>query len=135
MTEQKEHQYLTTVDGLILKRADTRKRCFKTNVCNRDGEFLENVEVDVWSVEDVATDDEIALFKRAEHFHGKGRKLNEFKVGDLMTRDDEFYLVTDIREDGMIYDRAGLCGYSDYEDIIIYLTAEELEAAAKEVKR
>ena len=31
-----------------------------------------------------ATDEQIALFKRAEHFASKGRKLDEFRVGDVV---------------------------------------------------
>ncbi|WP_321388693.1 hypothetical protein [uncultured Enterococcus sp.] len=87
-----------------------------------------------------ATAEEIALFKRAEHFHSKGRKLNEFKIGDILREKDVNGIVTEIREYGQVVVQypgellqVMYCGYI-FGNLTLIMTAEELEAAAMEVE-
>lgn len=43
-----------------------------------------------------ATAEQIATFHRAEHFASKGRKLDEFRVGDLIEKDGELNILGNI---------------------------------------
>lgn len=81
----------------------------------------------------LATADEIALFKRAEHFHSKGRKLNEFKHSDVVWIDEEYQVVFDMENRLYLYN---ICGevIGEQDTVSLIMTAEELEAAAQEVK-
>ncbi|WP_086348518.1 DUF7167 family protein [Candidatus Enterococcus clewellii] len=85
-----------------------------------------------------ATTEEIALFKRAEHFHSKGRKLNEFEVFDfaLVTKIRTVFRVKDV------YSRNDVPFIGDHDaelefpvsECVIFMTAEELEAATQEAR-
>ncbi|WP_321388976.1 hypothetical protein [uncultured Enterococcus sp.] len=77
-----------------------------------------------------ATAEEIALFKRAEHFHSKGRKLNEFKKNDLVINDGDFQIVFDIGNRLYLYN---ICGevIGEQDTVFLFMTAEELEAATE----
>lgn len=88
-----------------------------------------------------ATVEEIALFKRAEHFHSKGRKLNEFKHGDIVNnlRTDGYVTYTSKNRQVM-----HICfSHTDiqveytpetFDQLTLIMTSEELEAAAMEVE-
>lgn len=80
-----------------------------------------------------ATAEEIALFKRAEHFHKHGRKLNEFKHSDVVWIDEEYQVVFDMGNRLYLYN---ICGevIGEQDTVSLIMTAEELEAAATEVK-
>lgn len=80
-----------------------------------------------------ATSDEIALFKRAEHFHSKGRKLNEFKINDVVSDQQGRFKVVDRSNGKYIYDIHGVI-IEEIAYCTLIMTAEELEAAAKEVE-
>ena len=77
-----------------------------------------------------ATAEEIALFKRAEHFHSKGRKLNEFKVGDLVIVNGDYEIVVEVTSKAIFTRSYG----GAFGNMFLVMTAEELEAAAMEVE-
>ncbi|MGL4697111.1 hypothetical protein [Enterococcus larvae] len=85
----------------------------------RDGKFFTK-----------ATSEEIALFKRAEHFHSKGRKLNEFKKNDVVCEDDEYQVVFDMGNGLYLYNVYGEV-IGEQDTALLIMTAGELEAAAK----
>lgn len=82
-----------------------------------------------------ATAEEIALFKRAEHFHSKGRKLNEFKMDDILKNECDMYYFYSYRDmnDGGLYNSDD-CLIGEVKDCDLIMTAEELEVAAMEGK-
>lgn len=85
----------------------------------------------------LATIDEIAFFKRAEHFHSKGRKLNEFRHGDIVNNLGAVGYVTYMSKNRQVMH---ICfSHTDiqveytpetFDQLTLIMTAEELEAAA-----
>ncbi|MBL1225390.1 hypothetical protein [Enterococcus sp. BWR-S5] len=71
-----------------------------------------------------ATTEEIALFKRAEHFHSKGRKLNEFRAGDLVIADDDYEIVETVESNAIFTKKHGMALGHPF----LFMTAEEQEA-------
>lgn len=86
-----------------------------------------------------ATAEQIATFKRAEHFASKGRKLDEFRVGDkVMISDDKVIagpLYVDGFEDGyVVIALNGGCYYDpDYPGLTLIQTAEGLQEVEREI--
>ncbi|EOL45794.1 hypothetical protein [Enterococcus caccae] len=74
-----------------------------------------------------ATAEQIATFKRAEYFASKGRKLDEFRVGDMCAFENQAALVTEVGEDTIYF---YLADYgSDYVDIDNELTLKLIQTA------
>lgn len=89
-----------------------------------------------------ATADEIALFKRAEHFHSKGRKLNEFKQGDIVNNSGKAGYVTYVSTNKKVmhvcFSDSGIqIEYTPetFDLLTLIMTAEELGAAAAEARK
>ncbi|MHC5215643.1 hypothetical protein ACYSNR_03180 [Enterococcus sp. LJL128] len=84
----------------------------------------------------IATTDEIALFKRAEHFRSKGRKLDEIKAGDLIEYDNQFIIAGHNTSSG--YVRVKISNFkrtiAEMAEVNLIMTAEELALKAQEVE-
>lgn len=78
-----------------------------------------------------AAAEQIATFRRAEHFASKGRKLDEFRVGDLVLIGGDKVCVKNISSDEWLTAVNKSGGYkmrkSDSRRITLIQTAEELQ--------
>ncbi|PZL70217.1 hypothetical protein CI088_15715 [Enterococcus plantarum] len=88
----------------------------------RGSVFYNSVEIDSYDIKKYnpqpATTEQLATFKRAEHFASKGRKLDEFRVGDMCkTVDGYMYTI------GTDY----IAKVSKDESATLIQTAEELQ--------
>ncbi|WP_086350174.1 hypothetical protein [Candidatus Enterococcus clewellii] len=83
-----------------------------------------------------ATAEEISLFKRAEHFHKRGRKLDEIKPGDLIEHDGQLNVVGPDTSYGYVRVdvRGNTHSIAEMIEVNLIMTAEELEAAAEAQK-
>ena len=95
--------------------------------------FFDICEVKTEWIERKLTDDEIATFKRAEHFAKHGRKLDEFRVGDIISYLEKTCLITTISDKfftfGMVSSdrQVFLNNPNDFKYCELIKTAEELE--------
>lgn len=65
------------------------------------GEYVYDIDSDFLKESKPATAEQIATFKRAEHFASKGRKLDEFRVGDTVDICGDEVKVTEVNVWGM----------------------------------
>lgn len=82
-----------------------------------------------------ATAEQIATFKRAEHFASKGRKLDEFRVGDEAEDERHKGIVTAVTNDNYLYIKRSFAGgsISSMESVnscTLIQTAEELQGGS-----
>lgn len=104
------------------------------------GEYVYDADSDFLKETKPATAEQIAMFKRAEQFAAKGRKLDEFRVGDLVNCKslayDNGYYIGDLVISRI--NKQGLTGRTDenifytyalpnFKKITLIQTAEELQ--------
>lgn len=123
-------EYYTSKTGIIFKiTSKTAKEEIIAVKSLVDGEIIDGM-IDTTEImfrnSTPATAEQIATFKRAEQFAAKGRKLDEFRVGDVVR--DEYggtYKVTAINNGALYYCPDDIAGMSKECDLI--QTPEELQ--------
>ncbi|ENQ3106021.1 hypothetical protein ACEOWJ_002018 [Bacillus cereus] len=74
-----------------------------------------------------ATDEELQDFERFMMFHKKGRKMNEFQLGDIGEREDTLYKVVIQSEDNKFEGVIGCVAINETDAPVKYFSANSVE--------
>ncbi|PZL70108.1 hypothetical protein CI088_15785 [Enterococcus plantarum] len=112
-------EYYASNDGDVYKITDQEKTLISVKLYSKSSDRFLNITIPSHDPQDKpATAEKIATFKRAEQFAAKGRKLDEFRVGDMCkTVDGYMYTI------GTDY----IAKVSKDESATLIQTAEELQ--------
>ncbi|WP_242145920.1 MULTISPECIES: hypothetical protein [unclassified Bacillus cereus group] len=73
------------------------------------------------------TDEELEEFERFMVFHKKGRKMDEFKLGDIVEREDALYIVVNQTEDNKFERVIGCVEINDDDAPVKYFPTNDVE--------
>lgn len=113
----------------------TEKQETKFYVDHEDRFVKMNLHKEAIERDTPATAEQIATFKRAAHFASKGRKLDEFRVGDEAEDERHKGIVTAVTNDNYLYIKRSFAGgsISSMESVnscTLIQTAEELQGGS-----